>query len=290
MGALLEGNFGNATAPAPHAPALVPGDQRWGDVGAAGYDEPGQPRGACSCPLCLQGLRTRLNVDSSASDLPRPASLPTQPAPQPLPLLRTPTFAKPQESPSNPAAGRARGTSLTSRCLQLLSPPEAARTDKLRQENKIQRAGAAPGPGLGGGTEKAPRDQAVGGPASFPGHSLPEGTKLRAGQRVATRQQGRCRSHTCPYGDGCHTNPPRGTRRAVLPPGAAGRQKLGGWRRYEETGRGRAGSGRLDGVAGCGLSSPPAPPPPPGTAAAPAQLPAWERERAEEFGGGLTGR
>ena len=33
----------------------------------------------------------------------------------------------------------ARGTSLMSRCLQLLSPLEAAQMDKLRQENKIQR-------------------------------------------------------------------------------------------------------------------------------------------------------
>lgn len=56
-----------------------------------------------------------------------------------------PTFAKLQRarSPSRPAAAGAwgaRGTSLTSRCLQLLSPLAAARTDKLHQENKIQRA------------------------------------------------------------------------------------------------------------------------------------------------------
>ena len=63
---------------------------------------------------------------------------------------------------------------------------------------------------------------------------------------------------------------------------SAGSQKQGGWWGYEETGRGRASSGCLDGVAECGLSSPPARP------LAPLQPPHSSppgSESAEEFGG-----
>lgn len=132
------------TAPAPHAPASLPGDKCWGHVGAAGCDEPRRACGACSCPRRWQGLRTRLNVDTSTPTFPQPARVPTQPAPQPPPLLRTPAATQPQgagspPSPAGAAACGARAACLMSRCLQLLSLPEAARVDELHQENKIQR-------------------------------------------------------------------------------------------------------------------------------------------------------